>query len=87
MKSRIAQFIDRDEIVIIRGPRQAGKTTLLEMIADKIHYKKEFVDFDIASSRKAVSESPMDYVKRFSGGGRLALFWTRYRDWKTPGKR
>ncbi|MGC9129943.1 MAG: AAA family ATPase, partial [Candidatus Micrarchaeia archaeon] len=36
IESRIMQFADRDEIVVIRGPRQAGKTTLMKLIAEKM---------------------------------------------------
>ena len=74
VEEKIAQFLDRNEIIIVRGPRQAGKTTLLDVIAGKINYKKEFLDLDVASNRNAIGESPAEYVKRFLGNGKLALF-------------
>ena len=76
IESRIMQFADRDEIVVIRGPRQAGKTTLMKLIAEKMQGKKVFVDLDILSNRNSIAEAPIDYVKRLggTGNGRLLLF-------------
>jgi len=70
----ISSFIDRDEIIIIRGPRQAGKTTLMEIIANSIKFKTVFVDMDVASNRNAISSSPIDYIKRLAGNDKLVLF-------------
>lgn len=75
IEEKILEFIDRDEIIIIRGPRQAGKTTLMKVLSGRIGSKKEFVDFDLASNRNAIEESPIDYVGRLLGEEeRLALF-------------
>jgi predicted AAA+ superfamily ATPase len=75
LEDKILPFLDRDEIIIVRGPRQSGKTTLMKIIANRIKYKKEFVDFDIPSNRLAVSESPVEYVRRLAGNGGLSLFF------------
>jgi predicted AAA+ superfamily ATPase len=76
IENRIMQFAYRDEIVVIRGPRQAGKTTLMKLIAEKMQGKKVFVNLDILSNRNSIAESPIDYVKRVKGKGkgRLLLF-------------
>ena len=75
LEEKIRPFLNRDEIIIVRGPRQSGKTTLMKMISEKIKFKKEFLDFDIPSNRKAVSEAPIDYVKGLAGNQKLALFF------------
>lgn len=64
IENKILKFVDRSEIIIIRGPRQAGKTTLMQMLDSTIHTKKLFVNLDIAQNRKPISESPIDYVKK-----------------------
>ncbi|WP_088819947.1 ATP-binding protein [Candidatus Mancarchaeum acidiphilum] len=74
IEDRIVPFISRDEIIIIRGPRQAGKTTLMKLISDKIKDKKEFVNFDIPSNRSNISESPIDYVRKIADGNKITLF-------------
>ena len=75
LEEKIRPFLNRDEIIIVRGPRQSGKTTLMKMISEKINFKKEFLDFDIPSNRKAIAEAPVDYVKRLAGNQKLALFF------------
>ncbi|MGC8568319.1 MAG: AAA family ATPase, partial [Candidatus Micrarchaeia archaeon] len=55
IESKIMQFAHRNEIVVIRGPRQAGKTTLMKLIAEKMHGKKVFVDLDILSNRNSIA--------------------------------
>ena len=75
IEDNIIPLASRDEIIIIRGPRQAGKTTLMGLIARKIKGKKAFVDFDIASNRRAISESPIDYAKRLYENGNSTFFF------------
>jgi len=75
LEEKIKPFLNRDEIIIVRGPRQSGKTTLMKMISEKIKFKKEFLDFDISSNRRAISEAPIDYVKGLAGNQKLALFF------------
>jgi len=75
LEDKITPFLNRDEIIIVRGPRQSGKTTLMRIIANRLKYKKEFVDFDIPGNRLAVSESPVEYVRRLAGNSKLALFF------------
>jgi predicted AAA+ superfamily ATPase len=47
----------------------------MKMISEKIKFKKEFLDFDISSNRRAISEAPIDYVKGLAGNQKLALFF------------
>ncbi|MCL5114940.1 MAG: ATP-binding protein [Candidatus Marsarchaeota archaeon] len=75
IEKRILQLADRDEAIVIRGPRQAGKTTLMKLIAGSLTGRKEFVDFDVPSNRNAISESPIDYVERLSKNGKMTLFF------------
>ncbi|RLG14095.1 MAG: hypothetical protein DRN71_03645 [Candidatus Nanohalarchaeota archaeon] len=67
LDEKIKKFVKRKEIVGIRGARQTGKTTLLKIIANSIpdEYDKVFVNMDMVEYRRALEESPMDFVKRF----------------------
>jgi predicted AAA+ superfamily ATPase len=73
LEDDIIKFIDRKEIIIIRGPRQSGKTTLLRLISDRVKGPKKFFDLDILMDRNAVERSPLEFVKSL-GEGKLNLF-------------
>ncbi len=73
LEDDIIKFIDRKEIIIIRGPRQSGKTTLLRLISDRVKGTKKFFDLDILMDRNAVERSPLEFVKSL-GEGKLNLF-------------
>ncbi len=75
LEGQMQDFLGRDEIIIIRGARQAGKTTLMKMLGERIKGKKEFIDFDIASSRNAITEAPIEYVERYLENGIKVLFF------------
>ena len=73
LEDKVNKFTDRKEMVIIRGPRQSGKTTLLRLISSKIAGKKSSLDLDILSDRLALEQSPIEFVKSL-GEGKLTLF-------------
>ncbi len=73
LEDRIDRFADRKEIIIIRGPRQSGKSTLLRIIGSKIAGRKSSFDLDILSDRMALEQSPIEFVKGL-GEGKLTLF-------------
>jgi len=47
IEKKINKLIGRKEIIGIRGPRQAGKTTLLKNIYEKINENKVYIDMYI----------------------------------------
>jgi len=67
----IKKWIERREIIVIKGPRQAGKTTLLEMIKDWLINKgadKEniiYITFEDREFLENFGVNPKDFVKRF----------------------
>ncbi len=72
----ITKLAKRKEIICIRGPRQAGKTTLLKIIAGKTPGKQSFLNMDEPSNRKALEEAPLDLVKRLTGDStEITLFF------------
>ncbi|ODS37553.1 MAG: hypothetical protein A7315_13295 [Candidatus Altiarchaeales archaeon WOR_SM1_79] len=68
----IKKWIERREILIIKGPRQAGKTTLLEMLKNWLMNNGVnseniiFVTFEDIELRENFSANPKDFVKRFA---------------------
>ena len=82
------KFLERREIIGIRGPRQAGKTTLLKMIEKKIEGNKAFINLDLIEYRKALEENPLDFVKRFKRSeGKLFLFLDEIQKVKDGGEK
>jgi uncharacterized protein len=70
----LEKYIKRREIIVIRGPRQAGKTTLMKGIEKEIGKNTHFVNFENAVMRKEFEESPLEFVRRFAGDGEFTLF-------------
>ena len=60
LEKEIGHLIDRKEIIVIRGPRQCGKTTLLKVISQMIKGNKNFIDMDIIQDRSALEKDPMN---------------------------
>ena len=58
----IEKFKNRREIIGIRGPRQAGKTTLIKIIESKVK-NSIFVNLDIPENRRVIEETPLDFIK------------------------
>ncbi len=67
LEETILRFIQRREIIGIRGPRQSGKTTLLKIVENNISGtgNKAFVNLDHVEYRRALEENPLDFVRRF----------------------
>jgi len=76
LKKQILSYIKRKEIISIRGPRQAGKTTLMKMIEDEIkkRYDTVFINLDIPQMRRNLRESPLDFANRYKGKKKLIMF-------------
>ena len=68
---QIKRWIDRREIITIKGPRQSGKTTLLEMTREwllKKGIKEENIIYTTFEDREALEKfslNPKDFVRRF----------------------
>ncbi|MFZ8856058.1 MAG: AAA family ATPase [Candidatus Nanopusillus sp.] len=61
----------------MRGPRQAGKTTLLKNIYEKINENKVYIDMYIDGHRKNFEENYIDFIKRYKDEKKLFLFFRR----------
>lgn len=65
LEDTVLRFVQRREIIGIRGPRQSGKTTLLKIVENGLSESKAFVNLDQVEYRRALEENPLDFVRRF----------------------
>jgi hypothetical protein len=86
IEEKINKFIGRKEIIGIRGPRQAGKTTLLKNIYEKINENKVYIDMYIDEYRKNFEENYIDFIKRYKDEKKLFLFLDEIQKLKDGGK-
>jgi uncharacterized protein len=70
--STIKKWIDRREILAIKGPRQTGKTTLLEMIKEWLEKDKNIderkiisISFEDRELLENFYTAPLDFIKRY----------------------
>jgi Predicted ATPase (AAA+ superfamily) len=60
---KIFSWLSEKEIIVINGPRQAGKTTLLFQIKEKLKKEKVvYVNFEDSFQLEAFLKSPKDFV-------------------------
>lgn len=77
----VKKWIDRREIIAIKGPRQSGKTTLLEMIRRWLINSKKVkeenivsVSFEDREILEKFSVDPRGFVERYIKNERIYLF-------------
>ena len=68
----IKKWIDRREIIAIRGPRQSGKTTLLILLREWLEKEKGidekhivYITFEDRGQLDAFSQNPKDFIARY----------------------
>ena len=68
----IKKWIDRKEIIAIRGPRQSGKTTLLNMLREWLENEKKidpdhitYITFEDRGQVDAFSLEPREFIERY----------------------
>ena len=73
--AEIMLWVDRKEIIAIKGPRQSGKTTLLRMIKDRLlkdgkiaEERIVYVTFEDRAELDAFSVNPKEFIKRHLNG-------------------
>ncbi len=76
LAEEIKKFVARKEVLIIRGPRQAGKTTLMKMLESELdnNFDKLFVNLDLPEKRRELEANPLDFVDRYKKEKPLLLF-------------
>jgi hypothetical protein len=77
----ILKWMGRKEIIAIRGPRQAGKTTMVRHMMEEMQKsgteegRITFVTFEDLEMREKFSEDPAAFVKSFAMPGRRHYFF------------
>jgi len=71
----IVKWIDRREVIAVKGPRQSGKTTLLEMLKDFLLTQKHissdqvfYITFEDRDEREKFEKNPTEYLRHFIAG-------------------
>ena len=65
-RRRLLEALNVRPVVFLNGPRQAGKSTLVQSIAQK-DYPAEYVTFDSTTQMAAAANSPESYLKERKG--------------------
>ncbi len=88
LRKVISKYLPRKEIIGVRGARQVGKTTLLKEIISSISGDQASLSMDLAENRRALEESPLDFVQRRKQEGRtLTLFLDEIQKVKEAGEK
>lgn len=69
-------WMERKEIIIVRGARQTGKTTLFLHLKEK--YGGEYITLEDEEMKKALEKDPKAFVERFGKGKFLFLDEAQY---------
>ncbi|MCD6216076.1 MAG: ATP-binding protein [Candidatus Aenigmarchaeota archaeon] len=81
---KIKKVLDRREIICIRGPRQAGKTTLLNIIAKELQRKgiKEeniiYITFEDVDNLEKFSTNPKAFLRSFTNKEKTYFLMDEY---------
>ena len=63
IEKKLERWINREEIILIKGPRQSGKTTFLKHLEEK--YGGEYISLEIEEYAEAIKKDPISFAKRF----------------------
>ena len=88
----LQKWIERREILAIKGPRQSGKTTLLEMLKGVLEKKVAeenivFLTFEDLEVREKFETAPKDFIRSFIYAGRCYFLLDDFHYVKEGGQR
>ena len=66
IKDKVLSALEVNPVVYVNGPRQAGKSTLVQKLSQK-EFPAEYVTFDSITQMSAASNSPETYLKEREG--------------------
>jgi len=88
LEGKIGKFLERREMIGIKGARQVGKTTLMKIIYDRIDDAKAFINLDLLDMKRTLEENPLDLVRRYKEEGKkLYLFLDEIQRVKSAGEK
>lgn len=85
--TQIRKWIPRDETIILTGPRQSGKTTLLKIIERELNDLKEkvhFINLEDLEIVEFLNKTPANLFKLIGSGGRAVVLIDEIQYLKNP---
>lgn len=73
MEDKIKQNLFKNKVIILYGPRQVGKTTLVKKIYDEYLEEKVYLQCDIPSQRALVSDPEPEKIMEYFKGKKLII--------------
>jgi predicted AAA+ superfamily ATPase len=73
IESQIKKWLFKNEVLIIYGARQVGKTTLAEEIARRVDPNYKYVDCDELANRQTLSSQDSNVLKKFVGNHKIVI--------------
>ena len=85
IEEKMDKWIKRPEILIVKGPRQAGKTTLLLHLAEKLGGK--YASLEDEDFKNSLERDPKSFARRFMEGRKTVLLLDEAQYLRDVGKR
>lgn len=83
--SQVFRWIDRPEVIAIKGPRQVGKTTLLEIIQNKLTKEKQvnpedihYFSFENRDIKEQFESDPLTFIDNLDNSKRVFVMLDEY---------
>lgn len=73
LENRVTQNLFTGKAIIILGPRQVGKSTLLEMLKSKLNKEVLYLNCDDNDIKKALTEPGIAHLKRIIGNHQVVM--------------
>ncbi len=80
----LEKWVDRKEIILIKGPRQSGKTTVLKYLQEKLG--GQYVTLEDQEMLQSIENNPKEFVKRYIENEKNLLFIDEAQYSKNAGK-
>ena len=72
IEKKLDKWTDRKEIILMKGPRQSGKTTLFQHLKEK--HGGSYITLEDEEKLTSFEKNPKEFVKRYIAGNRNILF-------------
>lgn len=73
IEKSIVEHLFKGKIIILYGPRQVGKTTLVKKILEEYQGPKKYIQCDIPSQRYSIEKPEPEEMKKFFGDAKLIV--------------
>ena len=73
IQAQIEKALFQGKTLVLYGPRQVGKTTLVKVILGRHPEKSSYVSCDLPETQRLLSAPNLESLRRFVGGNRLIV--------------